>query len=129
MLQCTSMVHDYEVTGRVIGCAIEVHKKLGPGLKEDSYLNALCEALTREKIPFARQKTFQVAFQGVTVGKYRPDLIVADTVVVEVKTVDRLIPLFTSQIISYLKLTGLRVGLILNFNVARLAEGIKRVVL
>ena len=102
---------------------------LGPGLKEDSYVNALCEALTGEKISFARQRTFQVAFRGVAVGKYRPDLIVANTVVVEVKSVDRLIPLFTSQVISYLKLTELRVGLILNFNVPRLTHGIKRVVL
>ena len=123
------MDHDYSITGLVIGCAIEVHKQLGPGLKEDSYENALCEALARKKIAFERERTFRVTFGGKAVGKYRPDLIVEQTVVVEVKSVDRLIPLFTSQLISYLKLTKLRVGLILNFNAPRMAEGIKRVVL
>ena len=123
------MDHDYSITGLVIGCAIEVHKKLGPGLKEETYANALREALMLKNITFESEKTFRVSFEGVPVGNYRPDLIVEQTVVVEVKAVDRLIPLFTSQLISYLKLTGLRVGLILNFNVPRMADGIKRVVL
>jgi GxxExxY protein len=123
------MDHDYAITGLVIGCAIEVHKKLGPGLKEETYASALREALMLKNISFQSEKTFRVSFEGVPVGKYRPDLIVEQTVVVEVKAVDRLIPLFTSQLISYLKLTELRVGLILNFNVPRMADGIKRVVL
>ena len=129
MLLRRSMDHDYAVTGLVIGCAIEVHKELGPGLKEESYENALCDALARQKISFERERTYHVTFGGKAVGKYRPDLIVEQTVVVEVKSVDRLIPLFTSQLISYLKLTKLRVGLILNFNAPRMADGIKRVVL
>jgi GxxExxY protein len=123
------MDHDYSITGLVIGCAVAVHKKLGPGLKEESYANALCEALSRQNIKFERERTYRVRFEGVLVGKYRPDLIVEQTVVVEVKSVDRLIPVFTSQLISYLKLTQLRVGLILNFNAPRMADGIKRVVL
>ena len=123
------MDHDYSISGLVIGCAIDVHKQLGPGLKEESYENALCEALARQKLRFERERTYRVKFENVAVGKYRPDLIVEDTVIVEVKSVDRLIPLFTSQVISYLKVTQLRVGLILNFNVPRLADGIKRVVL
>lgn len=85
------MDHDYEVTGRAIGCAIEVHKKLGPGLKEDSYENALCEALALRNIRFERERTYRVKFENVAVGRYRPDLVVEDTVVVEVKSVDRLI--------------------------------------
>ena len=124
-----SMDHDYSVTGLVIGCAIEVHKKLGPGLKEDSYENALCEALARRNIKFEKERSFRVTFEGKSVGKYRPDLIVEQTVVVEIKSVDRLIPLFTAQLISYLRLTQLRVGLILNFNCPRMSDGIKRVVL
>ena len=124
-----SMDHDYSVTALVIGCAIEVHKQLGPGLKEESYENALCEALARQNISFDKERTLRVMFEGKAVGKYRPDLIVEQTVVVEIKSVDRLIPLFTSQLISYLKLTKLRVGLILNFNCPRMADGIKRVVL
>jgi len=123
------MDHDYQATGLVIGCAIDVHKKLGPGLKEDIYENALCEALSSKGIKYDRQKTVPVAYEGVRVGKFRPDLIVDATVVVEVKSVDRLTPLFTAQVIAYLKITQLRVGLILNFNCRRMAEGIKRVVL
>ena len=110
------MDHDYRISGLVIGCAIEVHKALGPGLKESSYQKALCEALSRRGIAFESRRNVRVSFQGMTVGTYQPDLIVEKTIVVELKAVDRLIPLFTSQIISYLKITGLRVGLILNFN-------------
>ena len=129
LLLLESMDHDYQITGMVIGCAIEVHKALGPGLKEDPYENALCEALSRKNITYERERTVFVVFEGVKVGKYRPDLIVEKTVVVEVKSVDRLTPVFTSQVISYLRITNLRVGLILNFNCRRMAEGIKRVVL
>jgi GxxExxY protein len=123
------MDHDYQVTGLVIGCAIEVHKALGPGLKEGPYENALCEALARRNINFDREWTVPIIFHEVRVGKCRPDLIVEKSVVVEVKAVDRLIPVFTSQVITYLRITHLRVGLILNFNVSRMADGIKRVVL
>jgi GxxExxY protein len=123
------MDHDYRVTGLVIGCAIEVHKNLGPGLKEDVYENALCEALSARGINYERERSMSVWFQGVRVGKFRPDLVVENTVVVEVKSVDRLIPVFTSQVIAYLKVTQLRVGLILNFNCPRMADGIKRIVL
>ena len=123
------MDHDYQVTGQIIACAIEVHKKLGPGLKEDPYANALCEELARQGISYDRERTIPVNFHGVSVGKYRPDIIVENTVIVEVKSVDRLIPLFTSQVVSYLKITKLHVGLILNFNSRRMADGIKRVVL
>ena len=123
------MDHDYRVTGLVIGCAIEVHKALGPGLKESSYQRALCEALCGRGIKFEAQRRLQVAFKGTPVGEYQPDLIVENAVVVELKAVDRLVPLFTSQVISYLKITGLRVGLILNFNCVKMTDGIKRVVL
>ena len=123
------MDHDYQVSGLVIGCAIEVHKSLGPGLKERPYVYALCAALCSRGIKYERERTVPVSFQGVRVGKYIPDLIVANTVVVEVKSVDRLIPVFTSQVIAYLKVTQLRVGLILNFNGPRMVDGIKRVVL
>lgn len=122
------MVHDYQVSGLVIGCAIEVHKSLGPGLKESSYAAALCEAFNSKNIRYERERTVPVDFQGVRVGRYRPDLIVENTVVVEVKSVDRLVPVFTSQLIRYLKITQLRVGLILNFNGPTMAEGVKRIV-
>lgn len=123
------MVHDYRVSGLVIGCAIEVHKHLGPGLKESSYQKALCEALSRANLKYEARRSVPVAFHGRPAGSYQPDFIVENTVVVELKSVDRLIPLFTSQVVSYLKITGLRVGLILNFNCSKMAAGIKRVVL
>lgn len=123
------MDHDYRVTGLVIGCAIEVHKALGPGLKEDSYHKALCAALSADNIAYRSKTSLPVSFNGVPVGRYSPDLIVEDTVVVEIKSVDRFTPLFTSQVLSYLKVAGMRVGLILNFNCSRMANGIKRVVL
>lgn len=123
------MVHDYQISGQIIGCAIEVHKALGPGLKEKSYALALREALDRKNIRFECERSVPIVFNGVNVGSYRPDLIVEDTVVVEVKSVDRLVPLFTSQLVTYLRITQLRVGLILNFNCAKMSHGIKRVVL
>ena len=123
------MDHDYCVTGLVIACAIEVHKALGPGLKESSYQKALCDALRTRNVAYEAQRSVQVLFKGTPVGRYQPDLIVENTVVVELKSVDRLIPLFTSQVVSYLKITGLRVGLILNFNCVKMTHGIKRVVL
>ena len=129
MLLQSRMDHDYRVTGLVIGCAIEVHKALGPGLKEDSYHKALCAALTAENITYRSKSSLPVAFQGVPVGRYSPDLIVEDAVVVEIKSVDRLTPLFTSQILSYMRIAQLRVGLILNFNCSKMSGGIKRVVL
>jgi GxxExxY protein len=128
---CASLArvdHDYDVTSRVIGCAIEVHKALGPGLKEKSYSAALCESLSRQGIEFDCERTVPLRFAGVHIGSHRPDLIVENTVVVEVKSVEKLHPLFTSQLVTYLKVTGLRVGLILNFNCARMKDGIKRVV-
>jgi len=122
------MDHDFHVTGLIIGCAIEVHKALGPGLKEEAYEIALCKVLKKQGIKFESQPCVQASFEGTPIGVYKPDLIVDETVVVEVKAADRLIPLFTSQVLSYLKVTGLRVGLILNFKTAKMKDGIKRVV-
>ena len=123
------MDHDSRISGLVIGCAIEVHKALGPGLKESAYQRALCQSLAFSRIRYTTEGTFPIVFQGVTMGHYRPDLIVEDTVVVEVKSVDRLLPLFTTQLTTYLRITGLHVGLLLNFNCSRMTQGIKRVVL
>jgi len=81
--------HDYQVSGLVIGCAIEVHKALGPGLKEKTYATTLCEVFDRRNIKFTCDRTIDVAFDGVKVGEYRPDLVVEGTVVVEVKSVLR----------------------------------------
>ena len=122
------MDHDYRVSGLVIGCAIEVHRALGPGLKEEAYEIALCAALTKNNIKFESQRRLKASYEGVPVGTYKPDLIVEKTIVVEVKSVERLTPLFTTQVLAYLKVTGLHVGLILNFKAATMKDGIKQVV-
>ena len=88
------MDHDYEVSGRVIGCAIDVHKVLGPGLKEKPYEAALCQALSKKGIQFTRGRTVTLHFEGARIGDHRPDLIVENTVVVEVKSVEKMHPLF-----------------------------------
>lgn len=117
-----------EITGQIIGAAIEVHKTIGPGLLEEIYEDCLC-IVARRKIPFERQKEIAIEYKGVKLdNQYRLDLIVYDKVVVELKTVDELAPIHDAQLLTYLKLTGLKVGLLINFNVPVLKEGIKRLV-
>jgi len=112
----------------VIGAAIEVHRVLGPGFQESIYETALCRELELRGIPCVRQSTVEVEYKDAAVGEYRLDLLVGDSLVVEVKAVDRLARLHTAQLISYLKATGHRLGLLVNFNVTWLKTGIKRVV-
>jgi GxxExxY protein len=123
------MDHDHIVTDRVIGCAIEVHRALGPGLLERAYLLALCAELAYTGVAFERERTFPLVYRGVDVGAYVPDLIVEGKAIIEVKSVSNLDPIFTAQLVTYLRVTQLRVGLLLNFNRAKLMDGIKRVVL
>ncbi len=117
------------VTGRIIECAIDVHAQLGPGLLESAYQGAMCVALADARMSVTREKSFPIMYRGARVGDYRPDLIVDETVVVEIKSVARYDPVFLAQMLTYLRVTQLRVGLILNFNRPRLADGIKRVAL
>jgi GxxExxY protein len=128
---CTLAGMEYEqiVTERVIGCAVEVHKDLGPGLLERPYLVAVCVELAHQGIHFERERTVALQYRGVEIGDYIPDLIVENKVVVEIKSCLRDEDVFTAQMITYLRLTKLRVGLILNFNKRMLRDGIKRVVL
>jgi GxxExxY protein len=123
------MDHDQAVTEHVIGCAIEVHKELGPGLLERPYLIAMCVELAHRGVPFERERVIALEYRGVAIGDFVPDLIVANKVVVEVKSCLRDEDVFTAQLLTYLRLTNLRVGLILNFNKRLLRDGIKRVVL
>lgn len=123
------MDHDQIVSNKVIGAAIEVHRALGAGLLESAYQNALYVELAFQRIKFERQRTQLLEYRGQVIGEYRPDLIVENTVVVEIKSVLRFEPVFTAQVLTYLRLTGLHVGLILNFNQHVLKDGIKRVVL
>ena len=118
------------VTGAVIAAAIEVHRLLGPGLLESIYQRALCHEMHLRGIPFQGQQPVPVAYKGGNLGDdLRLDLVVADQLIVELKAVDKLLPIHEAQLITYLKLTGLRVGLLMNFNVRLLKEGIKRIVL
>jgi GxxExxY protein len=120
---------DNELTHEIIGAAIEVHKNLGPGLLESTYEECLCHELSQRGIPFERQKPIPVVYKGVKLDcGYRPDLLVADRVILELKSVETLAPIHDSIMITYLKLSGHRIGLLMNFNVQILKEGIKRLV-
>jgi len=119
-----------EVTQTVIGAGIEVHRALGPGLLESAYEECLCRELDLRKIQFDRQRHLPVNYKRIRLDcGYRLDLLVAGTVVVEIKAVDRLLPIHQAQLLTSLRLGGWKVGLLMNFNVAALKQGIKRVVL
>jgi GxxExxY protein len=113
----------------VIGAAIEVHRLLGPGFLESVYEEALCLELGLRHIPFERQKCVAVSYKGHPVGEGRLDLLIGGSLVVELKAVDALAPIHTAQLLSYLKITGHQLGLLINFNVPMLKQGLKRVVL
>ena len=117
------------LTERIIGCAIEVHRQLGPGLLESTYQTAIGVELDFRRIPFEREKVVSIDYRGVRVGQHRMDLIVQHEVVVEIKSVFNYDPVFTAQMLTYLRVTGLRTGLILNFNRPVMKDGIKRFVL
>jgi len=118
-----------ELTGEVIGAAIEVHKALGPGLLESVYEECMCVELGLREIPHERQKELPVEYKGAKLDcAYRLDILVARKLVVELKACNSLEPIHEAQLLTYLKLTGLKVGLLINFNVPVLKEGIKRLV-
>jgi GxxExxY protein len=118
-----------DVTERILGCAIEVHRQLGPGLLESVYEAALCVEFADAGLRFAKQVPVPLLYKGRAVGEYRLDLVVEDAVIVEVKSVPRLDPVFEAQLLTYLRLTGKRVGLLINFHTPVLKAGIKRLVL
>ena len=118
------------ITETIIGAAIEVHRALGPGLLESAYEECLCRELSLRGIPFERQRSLPVEYKGLRLDcGYRLDLLVADTVVVEIKAVESLLPIHEAQLLTYLRLGGWKVGLLINFNVAVLRQGIRRRVL
>ena len=115
---------------KVIGFAIDVHRGLGPGLLESAYEECLCFELRSHAIPFRRQAPLPVIYKSVTLDcAYRMDIVVEDRLVVEVKTVEKLLPIHDAQLLTYLKLSAIHVGLLLNFNTPVLKNGIKRLVL
>jgi GxxExxY protein len=114
---------------RIIGACIAVHRVLGPGLLEASYSRALCIELDASRICYECEKPYPVRYRGQLVCMHRVDLVIANEVVVEVKSVEALNRIFHAQILSYLRVSGLRVGLLVNFNVPIVQDGVKRFVL
>lgn len=118
-----------EVTGKIIEFSIKVHRTLGPGMLEGAYEICLMHELVNNGFQVQRQKKLPIVYEGVHLDAgYRIDLIVNDSVIVEVKAVDRLHPVHEAQLLSYLRMTGLTLGLLVNFNMKLLRDGVKRVV-
>lgn len=117
------------ITERIIKCAIEVHRQLGPGLLEHVYEEALDIECKFNGLCVLRQFTVPVLYRGKTIGEYRPDMLINDLVIVEIKSVERFDPVFEAQVLTYLKITGKRVGLLINFNSRLVKDGIRRFIL
>jgi GxxExxY protein len=119
-----------DITSQIIAAAIEVHRRIGPGLLESSYSMCLEKEFILRKVPYQKQVSIPLNYKGLDLGcVYRLDFIVEDQVVVELKAVDVLLPVHSSQLLSYLKLGKWHVGLLINFHVPLLRDGIKRLVL
>lgn len=118
-----------DLARKVIGAAIEVHRALGPGYIESVYEEALAYEISLYNIPFERQVKVRVAYKGHPVGQVRLDFLIAKLLPVELKAVEAFAPIHHAQLLSYLKMTGLQLGLLINFNVPLLKQGIKRVIL
>lgn len=117
-----------ELSGSIIGAAIEVHRTLGPGLLESAYEECLAHELELREVSFSRQVSLPLEYKGMRLEcGYRLDLVVAERLIVELKTVEKLLPIHEAQLLTYLKMTGIKTGLLSNFNVATLKEGIKRI--
>jgi len=114
---------------KVIGAAIEVHQNLGPGFLESIYERALCHELQLQGIPFEKQVEIQVPYKEISIPGQRLDLIIDSFLILELKAVEEISPVHEAQLLSYLKSTGLKVGLIINFKVKQLKSGIRRMVL
>jgi GxxExxY protein len=116
-------------THAVVGAAIEVHRRLGPGLLESTYETCLCRELSLRTISYQRQVPLPVGYRGLELDcGYRIDLIVEGSVIIEVKSVRKVLPIHRAQVLTYLKLTGIRVALLINFNVEVLRTGLYRIV-
>lgn len=123
-------MHPNEITHEIIGAALEVHRALGPGLLESAYEECLCHELNLRHIPFERQRALPLQYKGRRLDcGYRLDLVVLDSVVVEIKAIESILPIHEAQLLSYLKIGGWKIGLLLNFNVSVLKDGIRRRVL
>ena len=119
-----------KITEQVIGAAIEVHRHLGPGLLESAHEECLCRELILRAMPFCRQVALPITYKGLQLDcSYRVDLLINNILVVELKSVDQFLPIHEVQVLTYMRLGGWKIGLLLNFNVPILKHGIKRLVL
>ncbi len=124
------MLLEEQLTGEILGAAIEVHRVLGPGLLESAYEECLCHELEMRGIAYRRQVELAIAYKGLLLScGYRLDVVVEDQVILELKAVEKLVPIHDAQLLTYLRLSGKRVGLLINFNVELLKNGIVRKVL
>ena len=124
------MLYEKELSNRIIGAAVEVHRHLGPGLLESAYEECLCHELRLHELPFERQKPLPLEYKSIKLDcGYRIDVIVENKVVLELKCVNSITPVHEAQLLTYLKLSGIKVGLIFSFYVALMRDGIKRLVL
>jgi len=118
-----------ELTEKVIGCAIEVHRTLGPGLLESTYQQCLAHELGVQEIPFASEVDLPIDYKGIKLNcGYRLDLLVDERLIVELKAVDEVTGLHQAQLMTYMKLAKVSLGLLINFNVTRLVDGVRRIV-
>jgi len=118
-----------EISERIIGCAIEVHKSLGPGLLESAYLECLFYELQKAGLRVEKQKPLPLIYKDVKLDAgYRIDILVEGKVIIELKSVEAINEIHIAQVLTYLKLSGCKLGLLINFNVLRVVDGIKRLV-
>ena len=123
------MTNMNQLSSRIIGAAIEVHKSLGPGLLESAYEECLCHELSIQGLLFEKQKPLSIDYKGKKLDcGYRLDIVVEKAVIIELKSCEKIEPIHKAQLLTYLKLSGLNLGLILNFNVPLMRDGIVRIV-
>jgi GxxExxY protein len=124
------LVHGSDLTNQIIGLAMRVHTRLGPGLLENAYERCLCHEFESHAVPYARQVELPIQYNDLQIScGYRADIIVADQVILEIKSVDRLLPIHESQLLTYLRIGKHRIGLLINFNTISLKDGLRRCVL
>jgi GxxExxY protein len=123
------MPRENDLTDKIIGAAIEVHRRLGPGLLEAVYEECLCYELSQAGLKFQRQMHLPITYKGIKFeSAYKMDLVVEDAIVIEIKAIEEMLPVHSAQLLTYLKSSNKRVGLLINFNVPILKNGLKRIV-
>jgi GxxExxY protein len=130
MTSKTYTASDDPLTYAIIGCAMRVHRELGPGLLESAYEECLSRSMSKSGLSIERQPRVKISYEGTILHReYRPDFVVQDEVVVEVKSVGGFLPVHQAQLLTYMKLAEIESGLLINFNVALLKDGIKRMIM